>query len=81
MAGAARRRGVALAAAGDGVARLADLLLAVVVVVEHAVGAVGAVADALEAGDGVRGVVAGSLAFLSSGELESRYIVERGGRG
>jgi len=60
------RRIVALPTAKDGIARLANLLLAVIVVEEHAVGAIRAVTDGLETGDGVRRVVACSLAFLET---------------
>jgi len=44
---------VALSAAEDGVAGLAHLLLAIVVIVQDAVGAVSTVTNRLETGDGV----------------------------
>jgi hypothetical protein len=58
------RRIIALSTTKDGISSLANLLLAVVVIVQHAVRTVGAITDSLETGNGIRRVVACSLAFL-----------------
>lgn len=80
MTGATVRRRIALSSPSDGVSGLADGVLAVGVVKDLAVCAIGAVTGRFDAGDGIARGVAGAAASLFSTISASECLMDRRAR-